>query len=75
MLADTEARSVVTAAQSGATRGYHLLVLQFLVIPFLYMVQELTIRLRLATGMGHDELILRRFGRVVARSNAIQEQL
>jgi Mn2+/Fe2+ NRAMP family transporter len=70
MLADSEARSVVTAAQSGATRDYHLLALQFLFIP---LVQELTIRLRLTTGMGHREL-LRRFGRVAAHSNAIQEQ-
>jgi len=66
MLADTETGSVITAAQSGATWGYRLLLLQFIIIPILYMVQELTVRLGLATGMGHGELILRRFGPTAA---------
>jgi len=40
MLADTDAGSVITAAQSGAQWGYSLLLLQFLLIPILYLVQE-----------------------------------
>ncbi|HDJ86963.1 MAG TPA: divalent metal cation transporter [Chromatiales bacterium] len=63
MLADTDAGSVITAAQSGARWGYKLLLLQALLIPILYMVQELTVRLGLVTGRGHGELIRERFGR------------
>jgi Mn2+/Fe2+ NRAMP family transporter len=66
MLADTDAGSVITAAQSGAQRGYELLPLQFLIIPVLFMVQELTVRLGLGTGKGYGELILQRFGRAWA---------
>jgi Mn2+/Fe2+ NRAMP family transporter len=57
MLADTDVGSVVTAAQSGAAFGYRLLLLQFLLIPLLYMAQELTVRLGLYTARGHGELI------------------
>jgi Mn2+/Fe2+ NRAMP family transporter len=63
MLADTDAGSIITAAQSGAQWGYRLLLLQFILIPVLYLVQELTVRLGVVTGRGHGELILQRFGR------------
>ncbi len=45
MLADTDVGSVITAGQSGVQWGYRLLLLQLLLVPILYMVQELTIRL------------------------------
>jgi Mn2+/Fe2+ NRAMP family transporter len=63
MLADTDAGSVITAAQSGAQWGYNLLLLQFILIPILYIVQELTVRLGAVTGRGHAELIKQHFGR------------
>src|SRR5579864_5037319 len=63
MLADTDAGSIITAAQSGAKWGYRLLALQLALIPVLYIVQELTLRLGLVTGRGHGELIAERFGR------------
>jgi Mn2+/Fe2+ NRAMP family transporter len=63
MLADTDAGSVITAAQSGAVWGFRLLWLQFALIPVLYIVQELTVRLGVATGEGHAQLISRHFGR------------
>jgi Mn2+/Fe2+ NRAMP family transporter len=63
MLADTDAGSIVTAAQSGAQWGYRLLLLQLILMPILFVVQELTVRLGIATGCGHGELILRHFGR------------
>src|SRR5271166_3741386 len=63
MLADTDAGSVITAAQSGAQWGYSLLLLQFILIPILYIVQELTVRLGAVTGKGHAELIKQQFGR------------
>lgn len=62
MLADTDVGSVITAAQSGAQWGYHLLLLQIVLVPILYIVQELTVRLGLITGKGHGELIRETFG-------------
>lgn len=62
MLADTDAGSIVTAAQSGAQWGYSLLLLQILLIPILYFVQELTTRIGITTGRGHGELIREYFG-------------
>lgn len=62
MLADTDAGSIATAAQSGARWGYQLLVLQLLLVPILYLVMELTVRLGLVTGKGHAQLIRETFG-------------
>ena len=53
MLADTDAGNVVTAAQAGVQWGYRLLPLLLLLIPMLYMVQELTVRLGIYTRRGH----------------------
>ncbi|HVC58898.1 MAG TPA: divalent metal cation transporter [Acetobacteraceae bacterium] len=66
MLADTDVGSVITAGQSGVQWGYRLLLLQFALIPILYMVQELTVRLGVFTGRGHGELIRDTFGPVWA---------
>ena len=62
MLADTDAGSVITAAQSGAKYRYAL-VLPQLLIPVLYLIQELTVRLGLSTRLGHRALIRQIFGR------------
>lgn len=62
MLADTDVGSIITAGQSGAQWGYRLLLLQIVLIPILYMVQELTVRLGIFTGRGHGELIRDTFG-------------
>ena len=64
MMADTEAGSVIAAAQSGAQWGYRLLLLQFALIPALFMAQELASRLGLATRQGLAELALHRLGRL-----------
>jgi NRAMP (natural resistance-associated macrophage protein)-like metal ion transporter len=71
MLADTDVGSIVTAAQSGARWGYRLLWVQIIFIPVLYWVQELTVRLGLATGKGQGRLIREEFGSVWARITAI----
>ena len=63
MLADTDVGSVITAGQSGVQFGYRLLGQQLVLIPILYMVQELTVRLGIFTGRGHGELIAETFGR------------
>jgi Mn2+/Fe2+ NRAMP family transporter len=62
MLADTDVGSIITAAQSGVQWGYRLLLLQLLLMPVLYIVQELTVRLGIFTGKGHGELIRTTFG-------------
>lgn len=66
MLADTDAGSLILSAQSGAVWGYQFLLLQLMLIPVLFIVQELTVRLGLVTGMGHGELIKQHFGKVWA---------
>ncbi len=66
MLADTDVGSVITAGQSGVQWGYRLLLLQFVLMPILYVVQEMTVRLGVHTGRGHGELIRDTFGPVWA---------
>ncbi|HEY8908603.1 MAG TPA: divalent metal cation transporter, partial [Rhodoferax sp.] len=66
-LADTDVGNIVTAAQGGAQWGYRLLLLVLALIPLLYMVQELTVRLGIFTGMGLAELILARYGKLWSR--------
>ena len=63
MLADTDAGSIITAAQSGAEWGYKLILLQLILIPILYIVQELTTRIGIVTKKGHGELIEETFGK------------
>jgi len=62
MLADTDAGSLITAAQSGSQWGYRLVLPQILLIPVLYVVQEMTVRLGILTNMGHGALIRQTFG-------------
>lgn len=63
MLADTDAGSVTVAAQSGAQWGYKLLAIQIILMPILFLAQELTVRLGCITGRGHAELITEHFGK------------
>jgi Mn2+/Fe2+ NRAMP family transporter len=62
MLADTDAGSVVTAAQSGARFRFAFIVPELLLIPILYLVQEMAVRLGLSTQRGHGALIRETFG-------------
>lgn len=62
MFADTDVGSIITAAQSGTQWGYRLVLLQALLVPVLFVVQELTVRLGVFTGKGHGELIREQFG-------------
>ena len=66
MLAGTDAGSVITLAQSGAQWGYRLLLPNLLLIPFMFMAQEIALRLGLGTQRGAAELVLHRFGHVAA---------
>ena len=63
MLADTDVGSLITAAQSGAQFGYRMVLPQIVLVPVLYFVQEITIRLGIVTGKGHGALIRERFGK------------
>ncbi len=62
MLADSDVGSIITAGQSGVQWGYKLLLVQVILMPVLYIVQELTVRLGVFTGRGHGELIREAFG-------------
>jgi Mn2+/Fe2+ NRAMP family transporter len=62
MLADVDAPSVVTAGKGGTEAGYALLLPLFALVPVLFLVQEMTARLALATGKGHAELVRVRYG-------------
>jgi Mn2+/Fe2+ NRAMP family transporter len=53
MLADTNVGSIITAAQTSAKWGYQLLLVQLILVPILYIVQELTVRFGIVTGKGH----------------------
>ncbi|MEE6175453.1 NRAMP family divalent metal transporter [Mycobacterium sp. 050134] len=63
MLADTDAGSLITASQSGAQWGYRMVLPQLILMPILYVVQEITVRLGIVTKRGHGALIRERFGR------------
>ena len=62
MIADMDAGSITTAFVSGAQYGYKLILIQIILIPLLYMVQEITSRLGCVTGEGHGALIKEHFG-------------
>jgi Mn2+/Fe2+ NRAMP family transporter len=62
MLADVDAPSVITAGKGGTEAGYALLLPIFAIVPVLFLVQEMTARLALATGKGHAELVRARYG-------------
>jgi Mn2+/Fe2+ NRAMP family transporter len=70
MLADTDAGSILTAAQTGVETGYALIPLQLAVIPLLFLAQELAARLVLGTGRGMIELLRARLGRGAALAAA-----
>ena len=62
MEADNDAGAVSTYVQAGAQYGTHLLWLLLLLLPITYFVQEMVVRLGIATGQGHAAMIYRRFG-------------
>ncbi len=62
MLADTDVGSAITAAQSGVQWGYTMILPQVILMPILFMVQEMTVRLGIVTQKGHGEAIREQFG-------------
>jgi Mn2+/Fe2+ NRAMP family transporter len=63
MEADNDAGAVSTYVQAGAQYGTHLLWLLVLLLPICYFIQEMVVRLGVATGQGHAAMIYRRFGK------------
>lgn len=63
MEADNDAGAVSTYVQAGAQYGTHLLWLMLLLLPITYFIQEMVVRLGIATGKGHAAMIYQRFGR------------
>jgi len=63
MEADNDAGAVSTYTQAGAQYGTHLLWLLLVLLPVTYFVQEMVVRLGIATGQGHAAMIYKRFGR------------
>jgi len=53
MEADNDAGAVSTYIQAGAQYGTHLLWLLVLLLPITYFIQEMVVRLGIATGQGH----------------------
>ncbi|HUK50977.1 MAG TPA: NRAMP family divalent metal transporter [Terriglobales bacterium] len=66
MIADVDAPSIITAGESGAKFGYHMIfILLALIIP-LFFIQEASGRLGLATGKGLAGVIRDNYSRRVA---------
>ncbi|GAA2138270.1 divalent metal cation transporter [Kitasatospora kazusensis] len=63
MVGDNDAGAFATYGQAGQNYGTHLLWTLLLLIPVLYVNQEMVLRLGAVTGVGHARLILERFGR------------
>ncbi len=62
MEADSDAGAVSTYVQAGAQYGIHLLWILIVLLPMTYFVQEMVVRLGIATGQGHAAMIYQRFG-------------
>src|ERR1700743_715688 len=63
MVGDNDAGAVSTYGQAGQNYGTHLLWTLLLLIPVLYVNQEMVLRLGAVSGVGHARLILARFGK------------
>ncbi len=63
MVGDNDAGAFGTYTQAGQNYGTSLLWVLLLLIPVLYVNQEMVLRLGAVTGVGHARLILERFGR------------
>jgi NRAMP (natural resistance-associated macrophage protein)-like metal ion transporter len=63
MVGDNDAGAFGTYAQAGQDYGTALLWTLLLLIPVLYVNQEMVLRLGTVTGVGHARLILERFGK------------
>ena len=63
MVGDNDAGAFSTYGQAGQNYGTRLLWTLLLLVPVLYVNQEMVLRLGAVTGAGHARLILERFGK------------
>jgi Mn2+/Fe2+ NRAMP family transporter len=63
MVGDNDAGAFSTYTQAGQNYGTTLLWTLLLLVPVLYVNQEMVLRLGAVTGVGHARLIFERFGR------------
>ena len=63
MVGDNDAGAFGTYTQAGQNYGTSLLWVLVLLVPVLYVNQEMVLRLGVVAGVGHARLILERFGR------------
>jgi NRAMP (natural resistance-associated macrophage protein)-like metal ion transporter len=71
MVGDNDAGAFSTYGQAGQNYGTTLLWTMALLIPVLYISQEMVLRLGAVTGVGHARLILERFGKFWGAFSAI----
>src|SRR6202034_3632082 len=60
-----------TYTQAGQNYGTHLLWTLLLLVPVLYVCQEMVLRLGAVSGVGHARLILERFGKFLGTFSVI----
>jgi Mn2+/Fe2+ NRAMP family transporter len=75
MEADNDAGAVSTYVQAGAQYGTSMLWLLLLLLPITYFIQEMVVRLGIATGKGHAAMIYTRFGKWWGRFSLVDLQL
>jgi NRAMP (natural resistance-associated macrophage protein)-like metal ion transporter len=63
MCGDNDAGAFATYTQAGQNYGTTLLWTLLLLVPVLYVNQEMVLRLGAVTGVGHGRLIMQRFGK------------
>jgi Mn2+/Fe2+ NRAMP family transporter len=63
MVGDNDAGAFATYTQAGQNYGTALMWTLLLLVPVLYVNQEMVLRLGAVSGVGHARLILERFGR------------
>ncbi len=63
MVGDNDAGAFATYGQAGQNYGSRLAWTLLLLVPVLYVNQEMVLRLGAVTGVGHARLILERFGK------------
>ena len=63
MAGDNDAGAFSTYAEAAQNYGTHLLWVLLLLVPVLYVNQEMVLRLGIVAGVGHARLILERYGK------------
>ncbi|MGC8609155.1 MAG: NRAMP family divalent metal transporter [Thermoplasmata archaeon] len=71
MIADVDVASIITGLQSGATFGYRMIFIMLILIPPLFIVQNASGRLGIASGMGIGSAVRKRWDKNIAMMASI----